>query len=318
MANRNAKKVLSKSVTTTATAAALAFGLVGGLLMGAEQAQAAHIAQVEVEITNLSPMGGVEITPVWVGFHDGSFDSYDGGLSAQEGLERIAEDGNTGVLSADFLDGYTYVDGGTSARVLTAQTTGRVDGTLVSPSGPPPLAPGETATQAFTIATDGSNRYFSYASMVLPSNDYFIANGNAMMHDLMSLYGAPVGTEITFFIGQVVNDAGTEVNDFATSAANGLFPQLGLGGGQGAPNTGADENGVVANIVGIPYSGFLNSPANLDTNPDAALINFADSGLYANGIASVTIRTIPEPASAALLGLGGLLMTRRRRTPSQG
>lgn len=288
-----------------------ALGLVGAAsILGGDSVAA---AEVQVEVTNMGPSGGVYITPLWVGFHDGSFDSYDGGLTTQEGLERLAEDGTTGSISADFLAGNTYVQGGVSGVFATAQTTGRVDSTIASPSGPPPIAPGETVSQIFDIAIDGSNRYFSYASMVLPSNDYFIANGNARAHDLSSLYNAPPGTEITFFIGQTVNDAGTEVNDFSTSAANGLFPQLGLGSGQGGPNTGADENGIVRNVDGIPFAGFLNSPGDLDVNPDAALIDFNRGDLYPNGIAQVTISVVPEPGSLTLLGLSGLGLLRRHR-----
>ncbi|MEO0475217.1 MAG: spondin domain-containing protein [Planctomycetota bacterium] len=273
----------------------------------------ADALDVQVEVTNVAPDGGVYITPLWVGFHDGSFDSYNGGLSAQEGLERIAEDGDTSVLSADFLGGYTYIDSGTSARVLTGQTTGRVDGTIASPTGPPPIAPGETVSQVFNIADNGTNRYFSYASMVLPSSDYFIANGSATAHDLASLYGAPVGTEITFFIGQTINDAGTEVNNFGTGPGNGLFPQLNLVGGQSGPDDGVDENGVILNVDGIPYGGFLGSPADLDTNPAAALIDFNRGDLYPDGLAQVTITVVPEPGSIAALGLGGLVLLRRRR-----
>ncbi|MBX2852781.1 MAG: PEP-CTERM sorting domain-containing protein [Phycisphaeraceae bacterium] len=272
-----------------------------------------HALDVQVEVTNVGPAGGVYITPLWVGFQDGSFDSYNGGLAVQEGLERVAEDGNTAVLSADFLGGYTYVDSGSNARVLTSQTAGRVDGTIASPTGPPPIAPGETVSQLFSIDANGSNRYFSYASMVLPSSDYFIANGSAFAHDLSSLYNAPSGSEITFFIGQTVNDAGTEVNDFGTGPGNGLFPQLNIVGGQSGPNDGVDENGVVRNIDGIPYGGFLNSPADLDTNPAAALIDFNRGDLYPNGLAQVTIRVVPEPGSLAAIGLGGLVMLRRRR-----
>jgi len=270
----------------------------------------AQAAEVEVVVTNVGPAGGVQITPLWVGFHNGSFDSYNGGLTAQAGLEDLAETGSTAGISADFLAGNTYVQGGVSGVFATAQTTGRVDGTLAS-AGPPPIEPGESASQTFDIAIDGTNRYFSYASMVLPSSDYFIANGNATAHDLSSLYNAPVGSEITFFIGQTVNDAGTEVNDFLTSPANGLFPGLGLPAG--VASDGAAQNGVIANVNGIPYAGFLNSPGSLDTNPDAALIDFNRGDLYANGIAQVTIRVVPEPGSLALLGLGGLAMVRRRR-----
>ena len=154
---------------------------------------AASALEVQVEITNNAPSGGVAVTPLWVGFHDGSFDSYNGGLNAQTGLERLAEDGDTSVVSSDFLAGYTFIDTSgtpTSARVLSTQPGAeRVDGTIGSASGPPPIQPGGTASQSFTIQTDGTNRYFSYAAMVIPSNDFFVANGNPMAVDLSPLYG---------------------------------------------------------------------------------------------------------------------------------
>jgi hypothetical protein len=272
-------------------------------------AASAQALLVEVEITNNAPSNGVAITPVWAGFHDGSFDSYNGGLSSQEGLERLAEDGNTSVISADFLGGYTYIDAGTSSKVLSSQAgADRVDGTIAS-AGPPPLTPGESTSQQFTIDIDGSNRYFSYASMVLPSNDYYIANGNPTAHDLMSLYDG--SGSITFNVGLAgaVNDAGTEVNDFNTSAGNGLFPGRGLPAGQGGPNVGADENGVNTNVAS-PFSGFLNS-----AGVDLTGFDFNDTGLYPNGIATITITAVPEPSTLLLAGLGlaGILSFVRKK-----
>lgn len=82
----------------------------------------AQTQQVRVEIQSNAPQGGVALTPLWVGFHNGSFDSYNGGLSAEEGLERIAEDGNASVLSNDFLAGRTYVQNGVGGVFDTAQT----------------------------------------------------------------------------------------------------------------------------------------------------------------------------------------------------
>ena len=287
------------------TFAACCFGI---FAMASAPTTQAQTQQVRVEIQSNAPDGGVALTPLWVGFHNGSFDSYNGGLSSQEGLERIAEDGNASVLSGDFLAGRTYVQGGVSGLFDTAQTTGRIDGLLAAPSGPPPIQPGESSSAIFSIdATD--NQFFSYASMVLPSNDYYVANGNPTAFDLSSLFSG--GGPISFNIGLpgTVNDAGTELNDFATSAANGLF---GISGGQSGPNEGADENGVNANVAGDPFAGFANlSNAN---GVDLASLNFNDANLYANGIATVTITAVPEPSGIALLGLGfsGLFLRRRR------
>ncbi len=52
-----------------------------------------------ISITNNSPLGSVYLTPVWMGFHDGSFDSYDSGAVASAGIEAISEDGNPGPIS---------------------------------------------------------------------------------------------------------------------------------------------------------------------------------------------------------------------------
>ncbi|MFK7887538.1 MAG: spondin domain-containing protein [Gammaproteobacteria bacterium] len=259
--------------------------------------QAAFATSVQVTITNNAPTGGVYLTPVWVGFHDGSFDSYDGGTASAPALEALVEDGNTGPISDVF-----------AGTLVGDAVDGRVQGTL----GGGPVAPGQTVTQTFELSADGSNQYFSYASMVLPSNDYYVANGNPFAHSLASIFNGMVN-EIVFNIGTpgTVNDAGTEVNDFATSAGNGLF---GLPGGQTGPNQGADEGGVNANVVGDPFAGFLNTPAGLDLS----LFNFNDSSLYANGIATVRISLVnPVPVPAALplfaAGLSMLGFMRRKR-----
>ena len=265
--------------------------VMAGTLIAANSAMA---EQVKVTISNNAATGGVYLTPVWVGFHDGSFDSYDGGSATSPELARLAEDGNTEPISMAFAADGT-----------------RVQGALANGG---PIAPGTTVMGTFDIDASSANQYFSYASMVLPSNDYFVANGNPLAHDLSSLVGAAAGTSISFNI-MSVNDAGTEVNDFDTSAGNGLFPQLNLPAGQGAPDTGVDENGVAVNITTSPFTGFLNAPADLGTNPDAALIDFTRTDLYPNGIATVTIEVIPEPTMASLLAIGatGLVARRRRK-----
>ena len=273
----------------------------------------APAAEVSVTVSNIAPAGGNYVTPVWVGFHDGSFDSYNGGAPSQPGIERIAEDGNVTPISDDFRAGLTYVDSaGASATVSSSQAgSERVDGVIANGA---PIAPGETATARFNVDVTGANQYFSYASMVLPSNDYYIANGNPTAIDLSPLDGAPIGTSIAFKVGLsgTVNDAGTEVNDFATSAGNPLF---GLAPGQSGPNEGADENGVNTKVI-TPYSDFLNTPA--DFLATSSELKFNNSALYPDGIATITITTVPEPAANALLlsvpMLFGLRRRRRRAT----
>lgn len=244
----------------------------------------ASATTIQITITNNAPDGSVFLTPVWLGLHDGSFDSYDNGATASAGIEAIAEDGNPAPLSNMF------------------DAAGRVQGV----AGGAPIAPGQTVTLTLDVANDGSNNYLSYASMVLPSNDYFVANGNPFAHSIASVLNGSA-TELSFNIGTpgTVNDAGTEINDFLTTAGNGLF---GFPGGQGGPNEGADENGVVTN-VSDPFANFLNLPPGFDP----ALFDFNDPS-WTNGIATITVTAVPVPAAlplfAGALSLFGLMRRR--------
>ncbi len=274
----------------------------------------AAIVNVNVQVENLSPTGGVAFTPVWVGFHSGNFDTYNSGAAAGRvaaGLERLAEDGDVSTLRSDFQAGQTYVNAmGTNGAVASAgATAGRIDGVIGSPSGPPPLQPGQSATAMFAVDDGGANNFFSYASMVLPSNDFFVGNGDAMGIDLSGILAN--GGTISFLIGTpgTVNDAGTEAEDFNFSAANGLF---GLTGGQSGPNQGPDDaSAFVRNVTGNPFDTFANIPGGADlTN-----LNFNDGALYSGGgIGRITISAVPEPSSLALLfSSSAFVLLRRKR-----
>ena len=102
-----------------------------------------RLVNVRVTFTSNAPENGSFLTPPWVGFHNGGFDSYDGGAPSSPGLERIAEDGNPGPLREEFI----------------ASQSGIRDGVLNSAG---PLAPGSTVSKVFTIdANSPMSRYFS-------------------------------------------------------------------------------------------------------------------------------------------------------------
>lgn len=281
--------------------------LLGLFCTAANSANAAITVRVTIE--NLAPTNGVAITPVWVGFHNGNFDTYDSGEAAGRattGLERIAEDGDVGQITADFGNGMTYVNGSgvNETTTATGSTSNRVQGTIGSMSGPPPLLPGQSNSMNFMLEADGTNQYFSYASMVIASNDFFIANGNATGIDISSIL-SNTGESVSFFIGAPgsVNDAGTEADDgtvgtdggFHTSAGNGLF---GIAGGQTGPNQGADDPfAFIRNITGDPYGNF-------GTSVNSAF----DFNQYSGGIGRITITSVPEPSSMAALAIGAVAL----------
>lgn len=188
---------------------------------------------VTVTIENLAPSNGTFQTPHWVGFHDGSFDIYNSGDAANSlpapgsfALERLAEDGNNAVMTEIF-------------GVL--QPAGQ-DATIAGPNGP--IGPGDVATMTFIIdSTSAAQRFFSYGSMVLPSNDFFYANANPVAHPLFNENGDFIATDF-FLTNQSIRDAGTEVND--EIPANTAFF------GQASPNTGVDENSKVVRIRDNP------------------------------------------------------------------
>jgi len=255
---------------------------------------------VSVEVENLAPSGGSFLTPVWVGFHDGSFDLFSPGQAASAGLEQIAEDGAAANLDAMFS---------------AAQPNG-LAGLVTGPGGmigddtgePPVIDPGETT--AATLDVDGSvNRYMSFATMVIPSNDAFIGNGDPMAIELFDSSGRFLGPRTIMVAGSMVWDAGTEENTEMDAAFIN----------QAAGNTGVTTVGGTVQL----HEGFIgsqNGPSGeaiilggsngLGANFDAVAADFTRDG---HQVARITI--VPEPATGLVvigIALCGCL-TRNRR-----
>ncbi|MEO1495663.1 MAG: spondin domain-containing protein [Planctomycetota bacterium] len=233
---------------------------------------AAAVAQpLSISVENLADTDGFFLTPVWFGLHDGSFDLFDPGSAATLGLEELAEDGLLDNLQAEFA------------------APGRVQGVVANADGfggAPIIDPGETATTLLPTMNPAAYQYFSFASMVIPSNDAFIGNGNPLAYQVFNAGGDFIGPITIDVFGSNIWDAGTEVNDTLGAA----FSTIG--------GMSSDENGVVALHLGLADFEGTGTPAG------SVALGAAPSS--ADLVARITITQIPEPTGLGLLSLAGL------------
>lgn len=209
----------------------IAIAAILALLLATTAAQAAG---VRVTVENLAPNNGLSITPVWVGFHYGTFDTFDAGSLASADLERLAEDGNPGPISGSF--------------------TGVSDGVIFGPGAPPVYHPGESASDVFNL-NPASDLYFSFLSMAIPSNDAFIGNDDPLAYQISS--GGSFQDQTIDIFGSMLWDAGTEFNDEIPANT----PLL----GQAVPDTGVPTLDPIALHGGfIPGGNILTAFPNAD------------------------------------------------------
>ncbi len=252
--------------------------IVPSLLMGAMSIGVTSLAfaeQVTVQIENLSSANGLFLTPTWVSFHNGEFKLFTEGAPASSGLEQLAEDGDATGLIAEFS---SQVSSGLS-NVLTAPN---------GFAGAPVFDPQDKSNRVFDLDPQ-KHRYFSYAAMVIPSNDAFIGNPNSTAYELFDEDGKFKGPIVITIMGNQVWDAGTEENTEMDAAFL---------------NQTAPDAGIATTALVQLHPGFLGSSINAGSgiilggsNPDTG-INFdaiaADFTQAGYEIARITISNIPD------------------------
>ncbi len=235
----------------------------------------AEIVQVRVTAENLAATNSVTFAPLRVGFHDGSFDVFNQGETATAPIISIAEGGS----------------GSAWFPAFAAQQPNGTSGTVANGG---PLLPGATATQDFFIDTT-TNQFFTFAAMVVPSNDHFIGNDSGTAYQLFQ-NGQLAINSITQYASDIW-DAGSEVNN----PANAAF-LVGSNNDDRIQDTG---------VVGFDFAG-LSLFNGLET---AAGYTF-DSQLTADtAVYRISFQIVPAPGVVGAMGMAGLgLLGRRRRS----
>lgn len=260
---------------------ALSLGLVPALA-GAQAIGDLRIAVEHAGNTDFS------LTPLWFGFHNGNFDTFSTGSAASPALEALAELGAVGPITADF----------TAAPGVPGDIQGVA---AAAGNGVPPIEPGETGVGFATPVNPAGYQYFSYLSMLVPTNDTFVGNGDPFAHqvfnasgELIDAMGAVTTERVIQIFDSSIYDAGTEVN-------NGL----GAAFTQGQNGMAGDAEGGLVTL-GSDLSAFLGA-----TDVTGRVIN--DGIGSGELLATIRISLVPEPTTAVLMGLAAIGIVCRRR-----
>ena len=196
---------------TTLIAASAALVASQSALAGSWHNNAAY----EVTITNITK--AQSFTPILAATHNSRAEFFEVGTPASDALAEIAEGGNIAPLQAALDD---------SSDVLETTSTAGL------------LGPGESTT--FTLPINYRNTKLSFAAMLIPTNDAFVAIDSVQL-----------GYSRSKTVFASAYDAGTEMNDELCVSIPGPI----CGGAGGSPEE--DGEGFVHPHAGIHGAGDL-------------------------------------------------------------
>ena len=204
--------------------------------------------RIRVEFESNFSSTGTGFAPLGAVFHDGSFQTFDTNtqLSQSDGLALLAEGGNPATFLAE------------AEAQNSSFNVGNTDGQIGGSNRP--------VSRFFEIDVDSDNTTFSYASMFLPSNDWFIADQTGAGVDISALLDGS-SAELTIDV-TTVYDAGTELEDFFRGGGTGadpfsLTPRLSDENG-GNPN---DQNDFISTVTRTPGVNLFENFVNVNKEP---------------------------------------------------
>ena len=246
------------------------------LMLGSAWDAHADFLNVTVTIENLSPANSLSFAPLRLGFHNGTYDAFNNGQVAGPAIVSVAEGGS----GAAWFPAFRAADPG---AVL-----GSVGGALL---------PGATASNRFVV-NGTANPFFTFGTMVIPSNDLFLGNDSPTRFRLFDADGNLAIRTITQR-GRDVWNAGSQAAD----PLNAAF----VGGGDN--NLRTPENGVVEfsfselnRFNGVATAGGYTFNRQIENDSDIYRISFE-------------AQPVPAPPAAILLAIGaGVLgLVKRKR-----
>jgi hypothetical protein len=245
----------------------------------------AVVLPLRVTVENLAPANSVSFAPLRFGFGNGSFDTFNEGQAAfLLGQPTIAQ--------APIV---TIAEGGSGSTWFPAFASAEPNSNRDSVTGPTgPFTPGSSNSAVFSI--DTANRFFTFGSMAVPSNDYFVGNDSPTRYPVFDANGTLILTSI-LQEARDIWDAGSETEN----PANAAFLV------NGNNDLRKDENGVVTHdFAGLSI---------FNGQTTAAGYVFDSTSLSADtDVFRVSFEVVPEPTITGFISLVGLAL--RRRCPA--